>query len=56
MEELVVSVGSGKKLEKPSAGRKKEKKAEKREKIVVAPPYVRWSAGGYASELWWRWW
>jgi len=51
MEELVVGVGCGKKNEKPLAVRKKEKKAEEKEKLVVAPPYVRWSIGGYYSEL-----
>jgi len=56
MEELVVGVGYGKKKEKPLARRKKEKKAKERGKLAVAPPYVRWSAGGYASEFWWRWW
>jgi hypothetical protein len=29
---------------------------EKREKLAVAPPSMRWPVGGYASELWWRWW
>ena len=39
-----------------SCGKKKEKKAEEREKLAMTPPYMRWLAGGYASELWWRWW
>lgn len=53
MEELVAGIGCGKKKEKPFAGRKKEKKTKGRKKLVVAPLYVRWSAGGYDSELRW---
>jgi len=56
MEELVAGVGCGRKKEKPSVGSKKEKLVEKREKLAVAPPSMRWPVGGYASELWWRWW
>jgi hypothetical protein len=56
MEELVAGVGCRKKNEKPLAVRRKENKTEEREKLAMAPPYMRWSADGYASELWWRWW
>jgi hypothetical protein len=56
MEELVASVGCGRKKEKPSARSKNEELAEEREKFVVAPLDVRWLASGYAIDLWWSWW
>jgi hypothetical protein len=46
--------GNGKKKEKLFIVRKNERLAKKREKLVVAPLDMRWSVGGYASDLWWR--
>jgi len=54
LEELVVGIDYGKKKEKLFTVRKKKRLAKKREKLVVAPLDIRWSASGYASDLWWR--
>jgi hypothetical protein len=54
LEELVVGVDYGKKKEKLFIVRKNKRLEKKREKLVVAPLDMRWSIGGYASDLWWR--